>query len=339
MRTATRFQIATAAVLLVALTAAGAQAAASEKTNWLGVSMQELTPSMQKALQLDEKTGGVLISNVVEDSPAERGGLQVGDIVVTFDGHRIAGVEDLQRAVRKAATDAPVEVVVIREGERKTFEVELAEREDAMTWIMRDDDGGVWSWHGDAAEAPEILRRHGMGWQRIAADHGWLGVQLEDLGEQLGDYFGVEKGAGVLISAVEEDSPAAKAGLQAGDVIVAIEGEEVTSSGELRDELGDTEPNQEVELAIVRRGDRDEVKVTLGEIPEDMIGSGPFHWREPDLSMRGAPRVWRFEPQSERWREMMEHHEGLREDEVEQLREELRGLREELDQLREQLQH
>ncbi len=90
------------------------------------------------------------------------------------------------------------------------------------------------------------------------AEGGWLGVNIDDLNPQLGDYFGVEDGDGVLVTAVVEDGPAAKAGLKAGDVIVKVGGDEVEDTGDLHETLAGTEADQKVKIEYLRKGKEQE---------------------------------------------------------------------------------
>lgn len=104
---------------------------------------------------------------------------------------------------------------------------------------------------------------------------GYLGVQIQNLDGQLADYFGAKDG-GVLITEVIEDSPAEKAGLKAGDVIVSVAGEDVDDTGELIVEVRDHEPDSKVELNVIRKNRKRKMKVTLGEAP-GMADFGPMH--------------------------------------------------------------
>ena len=104
---------------------------------------------------------------------------------------------------------------------------------------------------------------------------GYLGVQIQGLEGQLADYFGAKDG-GVLVTEVIENSPAEKAGLKAGDVIISVAGEDVEDSGELVEEIRGHTPETKVELKVLRKNRSRKMKVTLGEAPHSMnMGFGP----------------------------------------------------------------
>jgi C-terminal processing protease CtpA/Prc len=99
-----------------------------------------------------------------------------------------------------------------------------------------------------------------------------IGIYYEDLTEQLGRFFGVPDGKGVLVTSVVEDSPAAKAGLAAGDVIVAIGDRKIVDSGDLLDALRDQPDGEVVTVQAYRKGKAQDFKITLEEREEQPRG-------------------------------------------------------------------
>jgi membrane-associated protease RseP (regulator of RpoE activity) len=182
--------------------------------------------------------------------------------------------------------------------------------------------------------------------------HGYLGVHLQDLDEALLaalDYEDLD--GGVLVTEVVEDSPAAAAGLKAGDVIVRLGGNEIDSSGTLHKAIADTKPEQKVAIEVVRKGQVKSLAITLGEVPENQfskhmefigqsgddhftIHSSPTmmkhfkHHGDEDVHVkvirRGAPHG-----------EDIEIHELH---EIEEAHQELKQMRNELDKMREELE-
>jgi hypothetical protein len=117
--------------------------------------------------------------------------------------------------------------------------------------------------------------RRMMHWRGNENGGGYLGVQIQGLEGQLADYFGAKDG-GVLVTEVIENSPAEKAGLKAGDVIISVAGEDVDDSGELVEEIRGHTPETKVELKVLRKNRSRKMKVTLGEAPHSMnMGFGP----------------------------------------------------------------
>ncbi len=107
---------------------------------------------------------------------------------------------------------------------------------------------------------------------------GWLGVLIQEVSKELAESFGLDKPYGALVAQVVEDSPAEKAGLRAGDIIVEFEGEEINLSSELPHLVGRTKVGQQTRLLVIRDGKEKTLKVTIGELPgsdEDVAVTAP----------------------------------------------------------------
>ena len=112
---------------------------------------------------------------------------------------------------------------------------------------------------------------------------GYIGVQLTDLTDQLSNYFGITNGNGVLITEVNEDSPAKKAGLMAGDVITGIDGEEVTSYGDVKEIVSGSDEGDKLKFTIMRNKKEQLIEVTVAEDDEDNNEFGYQFFRAPDV--------------------------------------------------------
>ncbi|MBD3232855.1 MAG: PDZ domain-containing protein [candidate division Zixibacteria bacterium] len=218
---------------------------------WLGVYIQDLDDDMKEAKKL-KSTDGVLVDDVVEDSPAEKGGIKAGDVIVKFNGEDAHSDSKLRKLIRKASPGDEVEIVVVRDGDKKKLKVVLSEAaEKSYSYTMWNDD-----------DEHEIVFNFGKdGWGSKAG----LGVVIEDLNEQLGEYFGVKNGDGILIDEVLEDSPAKKAGLKAGDVIVKVDGKDVEDIDELREILAEKEDGEKIEVVVLREKKSKDFRVELSE--------------------------------------------------------------------------
>jgi len=131
-----------------------------------------------------------------------------------------------------------------------------------------------------AADVIEQLKTEG----RVL--RGWLGVTIQDLDQALAESFGLDGPKGALVADVMEGGPAAGAGLRQGDVILAYDGERLQRSSELPPLVGGTRPGNEVELKILRGGERRTIEVTIGEFPEEgeqLAGGGA-----PDAGPQGG---------------------------------------------------
>jgi membrane-associated protease RseP (regulator of RpoE activity) len=338
-------------------------AMAGDKSGYLGVMLQDVSPSMAKALQLGDETG-ILINEVVADSPAAKAGLEDGDVIVAFEGKPLGDYADLSQAVGAHKPGTTVTVTVLRDGKKQDVAVELGERENDFAWHMVGDgdhdvvglhemmkDGHhAWTFeHDEDFVFPEgrhgdvFVKKFGDGEDVdvyfVGADRGYLGVHLDDLSGQLGEYFGVEDGQGVLITEVVADSPAAAAGLQAGDVIVKVDDVEVADSGDLHAFMRETEKDQTVAIGYLRKGKFMKSEITLAEAPEtefsDQIRimtdrAHNMHFEGPKkLKVRRVPSPDRH---VEIIREMHGAESGL-----DEMREELEKMRQELEAMKKEL--
>lgn len=311
----------------------GAAPALAGDSGYLGVMLQDLSPAMAKALQLGDQSG-VLVSDVVDDGPAEKAGLQDGDVIIAFAGKPLADDGALTRAVRAAKPGDKVDVTVLRDGKTQTINVELGERENDFAWFTPGSDEHVKVIMKGLQDGDGDFDFHSL-----HEDRGWLGVHIDDLSPQLGEHFGVKDGQGVLVTEVEADSPAAKAGLKAGDVIIGAGKDEVEETDDLHEALAETKADQEFELEYLRGGKKQKVQVTLGEMPE---GSAPnvFYFNDqahpmpPKMMHRFmAPHAMGGPQRIEIIRDMDEANEDLQE-----MRQELDQMRKDLQEMQKELQ-
>jgi len=101
---------------------------------------------------------------------------------------------------------------------------------------------------------------------------GWLGVAVQDITPDLAEAFGVKEG--VLVTRVIPGSPAEKAGLKAGDVIIAVNGEKVSNFRDLQFKIIKLKPGTEATVTVLRKGEKKTLKVKIGELPEDIASGG-----------------------------------------------------------------
>ena len=196
--------------------------------------------------------GGAKVKKVMKDSEAERIGLKEGDIIVKFDGSDISDPKDLQAMISDIDEEKKVEIEVMRDGKEQKFEANLKPGENGPFW--------AWGNDGDFNFDFDAIPHHFMSFN---GKGGFLGVETEELSDQLKKYFGVDHG--VLIENVIEDSPAEKAGLKAGDVITEISGKKIEDYGDLIRTVNYYDPGETVEVKYSRKGKSSSVKVELGE--------------------------------------------------------------------------
>jgi serine protease Do len=226
----------------------------------IGVTIREVAPDEAAKLKLPSAEGAV-VDEVRKDSPAEKAGIKAGDVIVEFDGQKVRGVRQLTRVVRETPAGRPVKVAVLRDGRRMELNVAPEERSSGLIdeGRMRDLQGRLQNLERNfrfelAPEGrlnqlpPELPPGTWLrGW---SLGGGRLGITVEDLTEQLASYFGAKDG--VLVRSVNDNSPAAKAGIKAGDVITSFNGEAVTSASGFSRMARNAKDGEEVTLGILR---------------------------------------------------------------------------------------
>lgn len=191
---------------------------------WLGVLIQPVDEDIAKSLELPDAQGA-LVAKVFDDSPAAKAGIEVGDVIVKFDGQEIRKSNDLPSIVAATPVGKAVQVAVVRSGLQKTLDVTIAKLEE------------------EASEA-----------KPVKADE--LGLSIQDMTPEIASDLGLPRDAkGVVVSGVRRGSPADEAGLRAGDVIESIGNQPVDDVKTFRKFLSAREPESSV-LVLVRRGDQ-----------------------------------------------------------------------------------
>lgn len=239
--------------------------------SWLGVSIADITGERVKELNLKEETGAE-IKAVMPGSPAEQAGLEKEDVILEYQGNRVEGAAQLTRLVRETPPGRTVTLKVSRAGETRTVRVKVTEPEGGEhERIIRKrieiSDIEIPHIEIPDVDIPEIPLLEGI------PSSFRLGVSVENLTGQLGEYFGVKDGEGVLVRSVKKGSPADSGGLRAGDVIVRVDGEKVADSSDLRSALrgrrGKTFP-----IGIMRDKRETSVTVSLPRMEEPALEEG-----------------------------------------------------------------
>jgi serine protease Do len=239
----------------------GQDRARSTKGAYLGVDIRDLTAERASELKLPN-AGGVEITMVDQDAPAAKAGLREQDVIVSFDGQKIDSAEQLRQRIRAMAPGASAKIGFLRAGQPMDLTVKLASRKQMLA-----SPGGRTL--QPPAMHPPIASDFAMPQLSVVPFWAHDGLIVEDLTPQLGEFLGVRNGDGVLVRSVEKGSVADAAGLRAGDVIVKVDGEQITCSSDWRHAMRQHKAGS-VTLGVVR--DKREQAVTM-KIPERRTGS------------------------------------------------------------------
>jgi membrane-associated protease RseP (regulator of RpoE activity) len=236
---------------------------------FLGVHVEDVSKENMGRYNLRE-VRGVGVTEVVKDSPAEKAGLRKDDVILSFNGEAVTSTRKLNRLVSESSADQNVRLTISRGGSEQEIAATLGKREPMNTIF-----NGKWS--DELKQKIEKMQKdfpkgkNGDGnfvfsW----GTHRRIGVSTQPLSKQLADYFGVTEG--ILITSVTENSPAAKAGLKAGDVITAVDGEKVDSPGDVSRVINKKQEGS-VTLTVVRDRNSRSVTVTPEKPPQTSGGS------------------------------------------------------------------
>jgi serine protease Do len=263
--------------------------------SYLGVQTVEVTRSNFAKFGLRD-VRGVAVEKVMDSSPAQAAGLQAGDVIVRFNGQEVSGSRMLTRLVNEVDPDHSARITVVRGGSERELNVTIGKRptpkwdDSSFNFKFSDNFPNV-----DIPDIqipvmpvmpkidvhPQIDIPNLPNWNGDDMDFNFdfhfgssrqIGVSLIRMTKQMADSFGVSGGA--MISEVRENSPAAKAGLKAGDIIVEVDGKAVKGDGDLIRAMSEKKDG-DVTLTFVRDGNRQSVKVTPEEGKGNLLFNGP----------------------------------------------------------------
>lgn len=310
---------------------------------WLGVSTQSVTEELRDALDL--RGDGVLVNRVVSGSPADRAGIRKGDVITAVNGRSVESPDELADVIRGQSAGSNASVRVVRRGGSQTINVRLGNRGEAENGDRGDDE----DWNGTPAPGeptpgrPEVhVWKNGKevdpddedfkmpdmrGFRGFGDLSGMqfnmrprLGVRLQKMNSDLGGYFGGTNGRGALVVEVVEDSPAERAGIKAGDVIIAVGSTNVDDPDDLIRAIANEEGR--ASLTLVRRGTRRTVEAELGDRSRQSDT-----WRMRDGRAPRAPRA----PMAPMAPEMKRNSDDS-DHEIQELRDEIRELKKQLEE-------
>ncbi len=166
---------------------------------YLGIFLQEINADLRKSFNLDD-ISGVLVTKVVKDTPAEKAGLKNGDVIIEFNNKKVENVPKFMIMVAGSPIGKKIQMKIIRNKKRKTLYVKLVERTKE-----------------ELAKGSNIKK----------TETDWLGLKVESLNGDFAKKNNIESDNGVVITKIEDNTPASNSDLMVGDVILAINQQEV----------------------------------------------------------------------------------------------------------------
>jgi serine protease Do len=202
---------------------------------YLGVNLSEVSPDRITALHLKDAHAAEVMF-VDHDAPAAKSGLKVHDVILQLDGQPVENADQLRHRLLDLPSGRTVSFLVNRDGTPINISVQLCDQKEL--------ENKAWSQHKAARESS--TPKSGFSQTFVGAPSSavngildtvmpkglYVGVELNPVRTQLADYFGVSSGTGLLVENVDYQSPAAQAGLKAGDVVVRVESRQMTSKGD-----------------------------------------------------------------------------------------------------------
>lgn len=189
----------------------------------MGVAIQNVDQALANSFGLD-KPAGALIAQVTQGSPAAKGGLERGDIILNFNGKPVSYSSALPPLVGSVAPGKTVEVIVQRSGKQQTLNVTIEPLDEG--------------------------RKVSSVTPADPVDESRLGVEVADITDDLREQMNIE--SGVVVTEISPDGPAAKAGIRVGDVILSLNREEIDSTSELEKLVKDAPEGQAVPVLVQR---------------------------------------------------------------------------------------
>jgi serine protease Do len=226
---------------------------------YLGVGTRDIDTERAGQLKLKVPRGAEVVT-IDHDAPAAKAGMQLHDVILQMNGQQIEGEAQLGQMLRLTPPGRTVALVISRDGQQQTLTITLCDEAtlEADAWsqhipVEPDEDDGL--------SLPSAKPGFGSGFlSSLGMNASYTGLELDMLGPQLADFFGIHDGQGLLVKRVDSNSPASAAGLRAGDVITKMNGRTMATTSQWMRAIHANKGKQ-VELTVVR--DRKEGTVTM----------------------------------------------------------------------------
>ena len=263
---------------------------------YLGVDISDITSDRVAALKLKDERG-VEVTMVDQDAPAGKAGLREHDVILTMNGTTVESGAQLRRMIRETPPGRTVTFGVSREGQPQTIRVQLADRRKTAAWGPK-----VKDFKFDMPDMPNMSDFDFPVSVTVVHSGMRSGLMIENITPQLGDFFGVKDGKGVLVRSVEKGSRAEKSGFRAGDVIVRVNNQPVHDTSDFSHALHSTGKGT-ITVGIIREKREQNLTLTLperkdtGDYFEESLDSTDLNARVQRELTSARKQIAQFEPQ------------------------------------------
>ncbi|HEX4038148.1 MAG TPA: PDZ domain-containing protein [Acidobacteriaceae bacterium] len=231
---------------------------------YLGVGMRDVDTERASQLRLKDVRGAEIVT-VDHDAPAAKAGLRIHDVILGMNNQPIDGQAQLTRMLHDTPAGRTVTLLISRDGQIMTLTAQLADRATI--------EANAWSQHIPVPD-PDTdgfsLPASGFGNNFIptlGSNPFYTGLDLDMLGPQLANYFGVHDGQGLLVTRVDDNSPGSAAGLRAGDVITKVNGQTIATTNQWMHAIHANRGKQ-VQLTVIRDRKENVVPMMAGRSKE-----------------------------------------------------------------------
>jgi len=196
---------------------------------WLGILPNDIDNNLAEAMDL-KSTDGVLVESVEADSPAEKGGLEAGDVILEVDGKKVASAQQFRFIIADAGPGTKISMKINRKGDIKKLDFALGDRSKFLEIASANDDQ--------------------------KSQNSWLGLKVNTFTRDMADRMGIDYEAAVIIDSIDPASPADDGGLFKGDLIIEIDNQPVASKADFFKVADQLKDRKKSILFLVKRGSR-----------------------------------------------------------------------------------
>jgi serine protease Do len=264
-------------------------------SSYLGVDIADVSPERLGELKLKEEHGAE-VTMVDQDAPAGKAGLHEHDVIVSLNGTAVESAAQLRRMIKETPAGRVVNLGISRDGQSMTIKVQLADRRKSMAWQPK---GGEFKF-----EMPQMPTMPDFDMPVsvvVVHQSARSGLMVENITPQLGEFFGIKGGNGVLVRSVEKGSRGEKAGFHAGDVVVKVNNQPVHDTSDFTHALRSSSASTAA-VTVMRQKKEQNLTLTLpekkdsGSLLEDSFDIPAFTAETQQAINRAAGEIARLTP-------------------------------------------